>query len=571
LSRRFLTPVGLPSGTSLPSVGSAGDLFFKSDEDAVYVHDGSAWASTKGSVYSVQETAPTSSSLGDIWFNSATGKTFVYYDSFWVEPGQNNVGPIGPTGPTGSTGPAGSNGTIGVDGATGPTGPTGAASTVAGPTGPTGATGPQGTDIHFVGSVANVGSLPTGAANNDAYIVDADGNLYVWGGSSWTDAGQIVGPQGPTGATGATGPTGSTSETATATVYLVRNNTGSTILKGTLVSAVGAEPSGRIDVAPFETTGQQDSELRVMGIAIANITSGVNGTVMSYGTLTGLDTRGTASSALAVGDEDWTAGTILYAHPTVAGKLTSVRPQHDLAVAFTTVRHQSEGQIAIRIVPGNFHLEWLHDVAINEIANGDVLRYESATGLWKNVQAVGPTGATGSTGPTGATGADSTVAGPTGATGSTGPTGSSGVISVTAPVTNSGTSTSAVIGVDSTVVITTGTQTLTNKRVTKRVSSIADSAAPTPNADTDDLYLVTALAQTATFGAPTGTPTQGQQLMLRVKDNGTARTLAWNAIYRASADLSLPVLTVVSKTLYLGFIYNSTDSKWDLISVLGNF
>lgn len=167
--------------------------------------------------------------------------------------------------------------------------------------------------------------------------------------------------------------------------------------------------------------------------------------------------------------------------------------------------------------------------------------------------------------------ANATPMGPTGPTGPTGSTGSTGIVSVTGPVTNSGTSTSAIIGVDSTVVITTGTQTLTNKRVTKRVTSITDSATPTPNADTDDMYLVTALTQTATFGAPTGTPTQGQQLMIRVKDNGTARTLAWNAIYRASADLSLPLITVVSKTMYLGFIYNSTDVKWDLISVLGNF
>jgi hypothetical protein len=137
LSRRFLTPVGLPSGNTLPSVGSAGDLFFKSDEDAIYVHDGSAWANTKGSVYSVQETAPSSPSSGDIWFNSATGKTFVYYDSYWVEPGQNNVGPIGPTGPTGATGTTGATGSTGSTGATGATGPTG----------PTGATGASASDL----------------------------------------------------------------------------------------------------------------------------------------------------------------------------------------------------------------------------------------------------------------------------------------------------------------------------------------------------------------------------------------------------------------------------------------
>jgi hypothetical protein len=166
--------------------------------------------------------------------------------------------------------------------------------------------------------------------------------------------------------------------------YLVRNNTGSTTPKGTLVYAVGAEPSGRIDVEPFAAVGGVNSELQVMGMAVSDIGAGVNGTVMSFGTLAGLDTRGTSASALAVGDETWAAGDILFAHPTVAGKLTKVRPQHDLAVAFITVRHASAGQIAIRIVPGNNHLEWMHDVALDSPADNELLAYDSATSLWKN-------------------------------------------------------------------------------------------------------------------------------------------------------------------------------------------
>jgi hypothetical protein len=103
----------------------------------------------------------------------------------------------------------------GVQGPTGPagvSGPTGPASQVTGPTGslgPTGATGPQGTNINVRGTVAAVENLPTsGNTINDAYIVTADGDLYVWGGSSWSNVGQIVGPMGPTGSQGPTGPTG---------------------------------------------------------------------------------------------------------------------------------------------------------------------------------------------------------------------------------------------------------------------------------------------------------------------------------------------------------------------------
>jgi len=111
-------------------------------------------------------------------------------------------------------------------------------------------------------------------------------------------------------------------------------------------------------------------------------------------------------------------------------------------------------------------------------------------------------------------------------------------------------------------------QFLTNKRITKRVVSIASSATPTPNGDITDIYTVTALAEAAVFAAPTGTPQNGQTLLIRIKDNGTARALSWNAIYRAGVDIALPTTTVLSKTLYVGFVYNSTDTKWDLVMVI---
>jgi len=114
-------------------------------------------------------------------------------------------------------------------------------------------------------------------------------------------------------------------------------------------------------------------------------------------------------------------------------------------------------------------------------------------------------------------------------------------------------------------------QFLTNKRITKRVVSIASSAAPTPNGDITDIYTITALAEAATFGAPTGTPQNGQTLLIRIKDNGTARALSWNAIYRTGTDVALPTTTVISKTMYVGFIYNFTDTKWDLMMVIEGF
>ena len=122
-----------------------------------------------------------------------------------------------------------------------------------------------------------------------------------------------------------------------------------------------------------------------------------------------------------------------------------------------------------------------------------------------------------------------------------------------------------------TVVTLAATQTLTNKRITVRVGTETSSATSTPTADTVDQWNVTALAAADAFAAPTGTPTDGQTLIIRIKDNGTARALTWNAIYRASSDLALPSTTIISKTLYLGFRYNNADSKWDLLALLNNF
>ena len=112
---------------------------------------------------------------------------------------QGIQGVVGDTGIQGIQGIQGTQGIQGIQGITGDTG-------VQGIQGETGEVGPQGTDIHFAGSVTDVLALPLGAASNDAYIVDDNGNLYVSNGLGvWTDAGQIVGPQGIQGTQGVQG------------------------------------------------------------------------------------------------------------------------------------------------------------------------------------------------------------------------------------------------------------------------------------------------------------------------------------------------------------------------------
>jgi len=117
----------------------------------------------------------------------------------------------------------------------------------------------------------------------------------------------------------------------------------------------------------------------------------------------------------------------------------------------------------------------------------------------------------------------------------------------------------------------TGTETLTNKRITARTTTITTAATITPTSDNTDLYAITTLSTATTFTTPSGTPTEGQSLIVRVKDNGTARALTFSSIYRFSSDMPAPTTTVLSKTMYLAFIYNLIDTKWDCVGLINNF
>jgi hypothetical protein len=111
------------------------------------------------------------------------------------------------------------------------------------------------------------------------------------------------------------------------------------------------------------------------------------------------------------------------------------------------------------------------------------------------------------------------------------------------------------------------TNTLTNKRVTPRVSSEESSATPTINTDNVDAHSITALATNITSMTTnlTGTPTNFQKLLIRIKDDGTARTIAWGASFEART-VALPTTTNASKVLTVGFIYDTVTAKWGCVA-----
>jgi peptidoglycan/xylan/chitin deacetylase (PgdA/CDA1 family) len=113
------------------------------------------------------------------------------------------------------------------------------------------------------------------------------------------------------------------------------------------------------------------------------------------------------------------------------------------------------------------------------------------------------------------------------------------------------------------------TQTLTNKRITPRVGTTTSSATPTINTDIYDQYNITALAAAITSMTTnlSGTPTDGQKLTIRIKDNGTARAITWGASFVSSGVATLLATTVVNKTHMVGLIYDSAAAKWVCVAV----
>lgn len=111
----------------------------------------------------------------------------------------------------------------------------------------------------------------------------------------------------------------------------------------------------------------------------------------------------------------------------------------------------------------------------------------------------------------------------------------------------------------------TNPQTFSNVRINPRSVVTASASSITPNSDTTDIHAVTALAANLTINAPSGSPVEGQRLTIRIRDNGTSRTLTWNAAYSAISS-ELWAATQINKTMIWQFAWNVAQAKWDVVT-----
>ena len=116
---------------------------------------------------------------------------------------------------------------------------------------------------------------------------------------------------------------------------------------------------------------------------------------------------------------------------------------------------------------------------------------------------------------------------------------------------------------DSNLSFISDTETLTNKRITQRLVTTTDDATAAIDCDSYDIYELSAVANATVFTV-TGTPTNGQKLIIRFKDAGTTKGLTWTGF--TAIGITLPTTTVVNKWHYVGAIYNSIGTTWQVVA-----
>ena len=168
-------------------------------------------------------------------------------------------------------------------------------------------------------------------------------------------------------------------DTATGEVYYtVKNSTGSQLLKGKAVMAVGTDGnSGHILVDEMVADGSVDAKY-FLGVLAENINNGNTGKAIHFGQIDQFDTRGQNG-------ETWQDGQILWCDPANPGDFTITEPDGpNLKKAPVFIlKSTTNGKIQVR-VQTNEGVKDLYDTRIASQIDGDVLVWDNTTGVWFN-------------------------------------------------------------------------------------------------------------------------------------------------------------------------------------------
>ena len=166
----------------------------------------------------------------------------------------------------------------------------------------------------------------------------------------------------------------------------VVNKTGVQLTKAAYQAVrISTAQGQRLGVALAQANNDNNSA-DTIGLAVETIDNNQEGNIYTVGEITGINTTGSLQG------ETWADGDVLYLSPTVAGRITNVKPiapQHLVIIGYVVYAHQNNGKIYVKVMNG-WELGELHDVDTTGATNGQVLKYNGT--IWAPSADAGITG-----------------------------------------------------------------------------------------------------------------------------------------------------------------------------------
>lgn len=153
----------------------------------------------------------------------------------------------------------------------------------------------------------------------------------------------------------------------------IYNGTAAAFTKGQVIRLEGSQGQ-RLSVSLAQANSEANST-KTFGVVAEPIARNTEGFVMLSGTLSPLDTN------------SMTEGALVWLSPSTAGGMTTTKPaapDHLVLIGQCVKKAGVADGIVFVHIQNGYELDELHNVSITNPQNGQVLKYDSATGLWKN-------------------------------------------------------------------------------------------------------------------------------------------------------------------------------------------
>jgi hypothetical protein len=163
---------------------------------------------------------------------------------------------------------------------------------------------------------------------------------------------------------------------------IIRIRASAPITKGQVVMFTGTlGASGGLTGAPASGLTPEQANY-ILGVAEDNFNTNDWGNVKTLGEIFNIDTTG--------GAENWQQSDVLYYNPLVAGGLTNVKPTAPAAIAVIAAVvyvSASAGILFVRPTYGSVLGGMNGDVNLTNVANNEIISYDSGTQVWVNLPA----------------------------------------------------------------------------------------------------------------------------------------------------------------------------------------